>query len=92
MTLGQYNVFVRRGFTANSTYALPIITCNDSTENVPVVYFREGSATSTTNRTNTTNTTNIHLEGSCIIAEAKTNAGFVMAKDRLLYGILGVIK
>ncbi len=82
LTLGQYNVFVRKGFTANSTYSLPIITCNDSTENAPVVYFREG---------NTTNA-NIHLEDGCIIAEAKTNEGFIMAKDRILYAILGVIK
>lgn len=80
LTLGQNNIFVRKGFTANSTYALPIITCNDSTENVPVVYFRDG------------NITNIHLDGNCIIAEAKTNADFIMVKDRILYAILGVIK
>src|SRR3989339_224583 len=48
--------------------------------NVPVVYFRHGNATS------------IHLENDCIIAEAAENAGFIMVKDRLLYGMLGVIK
>ena len=80
LTLEQYNIFARKGFTTNNTFNLPIITCNESTENVPVVYFRHG------------NSTNIHLDKDCIIAEAAENAGFIMVKDRLLYGILGVMK
>ncbi len=79
LTLAQYNVFIRKGFTTNNTFNLPIITCNDATSAVPVVYFKYG------------NVTNIHLENSCIIAEASTNADFIKVKDRLLYGILGVI-
>ncbi|MAG91277.1 hypothetical protein CMO83_01210 [Candidatus Woesearchaeota archaeon] len=80
LTLNSYNIFLRQGFTANNTFNMPIITCDDATSNVPVVYFKYG------------NTTNIHLEGSCVIAEASTNADFIRLKDRLLYGILGVIK
>ena len=80
LTLEQYNIFVRKGFTANNSFNLPVITCNDSTANVPVVYFRHG------------NSTGIHLEKDCIIAEAQSNTDFIKAKDRLLYGILGVIK
>lgn len=80
LTLEQYNVYVRKGFTANNTFNLPVITCNGSTLNVPVVYFRYS------------NTTNIHLEDSCIVAEASANVDFIKIKDRLLYGILGVIK
>jgi len=80
LTLTQYNIFVRKGFTTNNTFNLPIITCNNSTLNVPVIYFRYS------------NVTNIHMENNCIIAEASTNADFIKVKDRLLYGILGVIK
>ena len=80
LTLGQYNIFVRKGFTANNTFNLPIITCNDATSIVPVVYFRQGNATS------------INAEGDCIIAEASSGEGFIKAKDRILYGVLGVIK
>ena len=69
LTLGQYNIF-----------NLPIITCNDATSIVPVVYFRQGNATS------------INAEGDCIIAEASSGEGFIKAKDRILYGVLGVIK
>ncbi|MBI2542198.1 hypothetical protein HYV80_05810 [Candidatus Woesearchaeota archaeon] len=79
LTLANFNVYVRKGFTSNSTFSLPIITCGDSTSNVPVIYFRQG------------NSTKIHLEGDCIIAEADANAEFIRVKDRLLYGMLGVI-
>ena len=80
LTLAAYNIFIRKGFTANNTFNLPVITCRDSTLNVPVVYFKYGNAT------------NIHLEDNCIIAEAQTNADFIRVKDRLLYSMLGVIK
>lgn len=80
LTLANYNIYLRKGFTTNNTYNLPVITCNDATLAVPVVYFRHG------------NTTNIHVENDCIIAEALNNADFIRVKDRLLYGILGVTK
>ena len=80
LTLDAYNIYLRKGFTTNTTFNLPIIKCTNATLNVPVVYFRNG------------NSTNIHLENNCIIAEASTNADFIKAKDRVLYGILGVIK
>ena len=80
LTLAAYNIYLRKGFTTNNTFNLPVIKCADSTLNVPVVYFRYG------------NSTNIHIENNCIIAEASANADFVKVKDRLLYGILGVIK
>lgn len=80
LTLKVYNIYIRKGFTTNNTFNLPIITCDNATQNVPVVYFKYG------------NSTNIHAENNCVIAEAATNADFIMVKDRLLYGILGVIK
>ena len=80
LTLEAYNIYLRKGFTTNTTFNLPIITCANSTSNVPVVYFRQG------------NTTNIINEDNCIIAQASTNADFIKVKDRLLYGILGVMK
>ena len=80
LTLATYNMYLRKGFTANTTFNLPVITCSDATSNVPVVYFRYGNAT------------NIHLENNCIIAEASSNADFIKVKDRLLYGMLGVMK
>ena len=80
LTLEAYNIYLGKGFTANNTFNRPVITCSDATFNVPVVYFRYG------------NSTNIHTENSCIIAEAPTSSDFIKVKDRLLYGILGIIK
>ena len=80
LVLAQYNVYVRKGFTANSTFNLPVIKCSDATLNVPVVYFRYGNETS------------IRDDGNCTIAEANSNADFIRVKDRLLYGIFGVMK
>lgn len=80
LTLSAYNIFLRKGFTANSTFQVPIITCNDATANVPVIYFTFG------------NTTNINVNNSCVIAEASSNTDFIRVKDRLLYVLLGVVK
>ena len=80
LTLEHYEIFVRKGFTTNNTFNQPIITCNDSTVNVPVVYFRAGNSTA------------INLQNNCVIAEAISDADVIKVKDRLLYGILGVIK
>ena len=80
LTLAPYNVFIRQGFTTNSTFNVPIIECDDATSNVPVVYFVYGNSTS------------ISLENDCILVKASTDADFIKIKDRLLYGILGVIK
>lgn len=80
LTLAQYNIYARKGFTTNNTFGSPIITCNDSTANIPVVYLKYGNAT------------NIHTENHCVVAEASSNADFIRVKDRLLYGVLGVMK
>ena len=80
LTLAAYNIYLRNGFTTSNTFNMPVIKCDDATFNVPVVYFRYGNATS------------IHVEDNCVIAEASSNADFIKAKDRILYGILGVIK
>ncbi|MBI4143260.1 hypothetical protein HY487_00080 [Candidatus Woesearchaeota archaeon] len=80
LTLASYNIYLRKGFTSNNTFGLPVITCKDSSLNVPVVYFRQG------------NSTRISSENSCIIAEGKTDADIIRVKDRIVYGVLGVVK
>ena len=80
LSLGTYDIFVRKGFTTNNSFKVPIITCNISTQNVPVVYFRYG------------NSTTIYSEDACVIAEAPSNSEFIRVKDRILYDILGVLK
>lgn len=78
--LGKFNVYVRKGFTSNNTYNMPIITCDDSTDIVPVIYFKDS------------NKTNIFLEKNCIIAESASELDFIKIKDRLVYSFLGIIE
>ncbi|MBI2558576.1 hypothetical protein HYW20_04590 [Candidatus Woesearchaeota archaeon] len=80
LTLATYNIYFRKGFTTNTTFNLPVITCNDATPNVPVIFFKYS------------NSTNIHYQKDCIIAEAASNQDFIRIKDRLVYAILGVVK
>jgi len=78
--LNNFNVFVVRGFTRENTANFPIITCNTATAHVPVIYFKQG------------NVTKIYLENNCIIAEAGAHADIIRLKDRLVYGLLGIIR
>jgi len=80
LTLAQYNIFVRKGFTSNNPFNAPVITCGNSTLHVPVIYFTHGNAT------------NMHVEKECIIAESNSDEGFIKVKDRLLYAVLGVME
>src|SRR3989338_3710266 len=75
----HFNTYVRVGFTENNSYNLPIITCNDSTPYVPVLYFKES------------NTTQIFFNDNCIIVEAESGADFLKIKDRILYAIFVII-
>jgi hypothetical protein len=73
-------MFVVKGFTSENEFAKPIITCDNATFYVPVIYFKKS------------NQTVISLENNCIIAEAYRGEDLVKVKDRLLYSIFGVIK
>lgn len=79
LTLNILNVYIRRGFTTNNTFDLPIITCEDATIAIPILYFKQS------------NQTKITLENNCIIAEARDNFDILRIKDRMLYSMLGII-
>ncbi len=80
LTLEKYNIYVRQGFISNNSYNAPVITCNDSTQNVPVIYFEYS------------NETRIITKENCIIANAKSQQDFIRLKDRILYGLFGIIQ
>tara|TARA_Y100000310_G_scaffold47186_1_gene43805 strand:- start:31818 stop:32405 length:588 start_codon:yes stop_codon:yes gene_type:complete len=78
ITLNNFNVFVRGGFTSEHEN-FNVLTCDDASGFVPVIYFRSA------------NTTKVYLEGNCVIAEASNGADVIRIKDRLVYSILGII-
>ncbi|MCH8003988.1 MAG: hypothetical protein IH934_05140 [Nanoarchaeota archaeon] len=77
-TLNNFNIFVRSGFTSEQQ-AFPVITCNQSTNFVPVIYFRSSNVTS------------VSLKNNCVVVEALNGIDVVRVKDRLVYGILDII-
>ena len=80
ITLNNFNIFTRAGFTAQNKYKANIITCTNSTKFVPVIFFKSS------------NETKITLENDCVIAEAAKKEDVIKIKDRLAYGIFDIIK
>ena len=76
-----FNIYPENGITnLSQKYNLTIITCANATTTVPVLLFKQA------------NETGFYQEDSCIIAQSKDGYGFLRLKDRLLYGVLGIIK
>ncbi len=73
-----FSVYAVQGFFQNAS-ALPVVTCRNATSFVPVISFQEG------------NQTRIFKDGECIIVESDKPDGFIMARDRFVYGLMGVM-
>lgn len=75
-----FGVYSEGGMTKENAYGAPVITCLNATNAVPVIEFRK------------TSQTKIYLEENCIVVEAKSQFDFIKDKDRLAYGLFGIIK
>lgn len=89
IALAQYNlgvnlnalgVFVRQGLTANNTYQLPVITCEDATPLTPVIYFRKGEDSSQI------------IEDGCLTISLRSRDEVHAIKDMILLGVLGLLE
>tara|TARA_Y100000310_G_scaffold341625_1_gene441396 strand:+ start:2409 stop:2981 length:573 start_codon:yes stop_codon:yes gene_type:complete len=76
----EQNVFVVNAFTQETQYNTPIITCENASNTIPVLFFQSAENTSITNINN------------CIILEASTQYAFGRLRDRILYMLYGVIE
>lgn len=77
--LAKTNIYLRAGMTNETEYGNQVITCDDATAAVPVIYLRSS------------NSTKIYSEDNCIIAESGDEMGLMMIKDRILYTFLGIM-
>ncbi len=75
-----FDMYVLTGLTDENDYDAQIITCEEATADVPVIYFKESEEPQ------------ILYENGCIILEGKSEFDFSYEKDRLMYGIFGVIE
>jgi hypothetical protein len=78
-SLSQRNKYIVNGFTKPSKFSLPVINCFNATITVPVIIFEKS------------NITEISEENNCIFLRARSESDMISIKDRLLYGILGII-
>lgn len=78
--LSGSSIYVRPGFTANSSFDIPIITCEDATPFVPVLYYKNSNQTLITH------------QGSCIIIESQDGNSFLASTDRIIYKLLGIME
>lgn len=77
----KFNIVMLSGISSMSTvYPLEIIDCNNATAKVPVIYFKEG------------NKTEVSYFGNCLVLEAPSSQLNLRLKDRLMYGLYGIIK
>jgi len=78
--LNAFGIYGALAFTAPTQYKVPVMTCSNATRFVPVIEFRES------------NMTRITEKQDCLILEASYPDDFSRMKDRILFGMLGIIK
>ena len=78
--LQRQNTYAETAFTAPNAAGLKVITCANASATVPVLLFRSANET-----------TSVSMEGSCIIATARSASSFARIADRFGYELLGVL-
>ena len=73
-------IYAQNAFTSETEHNIPVITCENATFAVPVISIEKA------------NSTEIILEDNCIIVNAKNRQEMLMAYERLLYSIFGVME
>jgi len=75
-----FQIYADNGLTEDNAFNLPIISCDNATTDLPVIYFKES------------NQTGFYLDNNCIICELRPGEDFTALKERLLYSLFGVIE
>lgn len=78
----SFSIYLSSGVTnQTAAYAmLPLITCINATDAIKVIEIKQG------------NETKVYIKNNCIIWEAQDNFGLREIKERIMYGMLGVIE
>ena len=71
--------YSRVGFNQENEYNIPVITCEETTSIIPVLFFERS------------NETKVYQKNNCIFVTARSQQDFLILKDRLIYGVFGVI-
>ncbi|PIY60053.1 hypothetical protein COY95_03815 [Candidatus Woesearchaeota archaeon CG_4_10_14_0_8_um_filter_47_5] len=84
--LGTLNKYVVMGVAAeNTTYALPYVSCEQATEQMPVIFFMPVNSSAE-------RSSKISYNNYCILIEPVTSFDSLSLSERLTMGVLGIIK
>jgi hypothetical protein len=76
----ERSTFAEIAFTGANSFGKEVITCENATQFIPVVFFNQ-----------TNSTTEVREDGNCIIINFVSTAGLQRVADSAVYRILGVI-
>jgi hypothetical protein len=77
--LANAKIYPVPGFIAPTQSQRKVITCLNATETVPVVFFEQRNESA------------VKLFGNCVKITAPTRLDFLAIKDRIIFGILGIL-
>jgi len=75
-----FRIYAPPSMAQQNQYNIPVITCQNATSFVPVISFGEANETS------------ISISNHCISLKAGSGNEFLFLKDRLIYGLAGIIR
>ncbi|MBI2129480.1 hypothetical protein HYU07_04525 [Candidatus Woesearchaeota archaeon] len=73
-------IYAAASLMNESEYKLPVVSCRNATATVPVIELSYS------------NETGVDLEGNCISIHSTNEEGLIRLKDRVLFGLFGIIK
>jgi hypothetical protein len=76
----DFNIYSLEGLTSANQYNMEVISCFNATGATPVIYYNESNMLS------------INIEQDCIVLNGKTTMEFIALKERMVYGLYGVIE
>ncbi|MDD5086907.1 MAG: hypothetical protein PHV16_04090 [Candidatus Nanoarchaeia archaeon] len=76
----DFKIYSSNGLTSDNDFNIDIINCSNATKANPVIYYKKADNTS------------IDIQDYCIILNGRTGMEFMALKERLLYGLYGVIE
>jgi len=73
-------IYIRDGFTTETPFSKPILTCSNATSFIPVIYIKKSTQT------------NLSMKNNCITLNAQTPEDLTMLTEYIIYFLLGIIK
>jgi len=74
----SFNIYSSTAFTGENEFNIPIITCDNATDSIPVIEFQESDDIG------------ISIDGNCIVIKGYDANSLLSVRDRLLYSMFKI--